>query len=322
MPTLQQLLDGEEPANSPAIRINTIPGTQFRYSGGGTSIVQQLLMDITGMPFPELMRELVLEPLGMEDSTYEQPLPEARWGDAATGHHPGGGPVAGKWHVFREMAAGGLWTTPSDLARVAIELQQVKAGRPGKLLTLTVLDQMLTPQAGGPVGLGFFVDGEGAALRFGHGGDNVGFKCELTAYLEQGLGAVVMTNGDLGFWLCPEIMGGIAREYRWPLAHDEAHQGFFYPAREPAQVDPQVYAAYTGDYELRPDFRLQVTAGGDTLMVQPAGQPPLQLQPSSETTYYAEAVDITITFLKNEAGETTGLTFRQNATDLEAHKIV
>ncbi|MDQ5850582.1 MAG: beta-lactamase family protein, partial [Chloroflexota bacterium] len=227
VPGLRQVLDGEPPANTPAIRVNAVPGTQFRYSGGGTSIVQQLLMDVTRMPFPQLMRELVLEPLGMEDSTYEQPLPEARWSDAATGHRTGGELVAGKWHIYPEMAAAGLWTTPSDLARAALELQRVRAGRTGKLVTRETVDQMLTAQAGGPVGIGFWPDGKGETLRFGHGGDNEGFKCELTAYAEHGLGAAVMTNGDMGWLLCQEVMAGIAREYRWPLAPDQ-HQGFLY----------------------------------------------------------------------------------------------
>ena len=320
VPSLRQVLAGEAPANTAAVRVNAVLGTQFRYSGGGTSIVQQLLIDVTGMPFPELMRELVLGPLGMHDSTYEQPLPEARWGDAATGHQLDGVPVEGKWHVYPELAAAGLWTTAANLARLAIELQRARAGQGGTLLARQTVDQMLTPQAGGPVGIGFFIMGEGDSRRFGHGGDNVGFKCELMAYAGQGLGAAVMTNGDEGWQLYQEIMGGIAREYHWPLSSDES-AGSFYPARDPAPVDPHAYTAFVGEYELRPDFHLQVAAGGDTLTLQPAGQSPIPLVPLSEAKYYAEAVDIEVTFHTNEAGAATGLTFRQNSTDLQANKL-
>src|SRR3712207_6505324 len=112
-----------------------------------------------------------------------------------------------------------------------------------------------------------------------------------------------MTNGDMGWLLCQEVMASIAREYRWPLAPDQ-HQGFLYPARESARVDPQVYAAYTGEYELRPNFHLRVTASGDVLTLEPAGQPSMPLVPESETKYYAEAVNIEVTFRKNERGET------------------
>jgi CubicO group peptidase (beta-lactamase class C family) len=147
LPTLRQVLDGEPPANTGPVRVNALPGTQFRYSGGGTTVVQQLLMDVTGLPFPRLMRELVLDPLGMQPSTYEQPLPEARWADAASGHRTGGAPVDGQWHGYPEMAAAGLWTTPSDLARVALAVQRARAAEPDSFLRKEIVDEMLTYQA-------------------------------------------------------------------------------------------------------------------------------------------------------------------------------
>jgi CubicO group peptidase (beta-lactamase class C family) len=320
VPTLRQVLEGEAPANTPAIRMNAIPGTHFRYSSGGTSIVQQLLIDVTGLPFPQLMRDLVLEPLGMADSTYEQPLPERRWADAATGHRTDGGPVMGQLHVYPEMAAAGLWTTPADLAWLLVEVQRVRTGGAGRLLTHASVDTMLTLQFGGPVGIGFFVASAGAALRFGHGDDNEGFKCLATTFAEQGTGAVVMTNGDMGWQICKEIEAAIARMYGWPLASDEERPGLLYPARQAAEVDPHVYTAYAGEYELRPEYRLQVAVEGDALTLHPAGQPALRLWPTSETAYFAEEADVEVTFLRDAAGTRTGLTFRQNAADLLARR--
>lgn len=122
VPTLVQVLNGEKPANTPAIRVDTVPGRLWRYSGGGYTIMQQLLIDVTQKSFPELMRQLVLEPAGMKHSTYEQPLPPARAGEAATAHDANGQPVKGQFHTYPEMAAAGLWTTPTDLALLAIEL--------------------------------------------------------------------------------------------------------------------------------------------------------------------------------------------------------
>ena len=145
LPTLTQILKGAEPANTPPVRVNAVPGVQFRYSGGGTTIVQQLLVDVTGQPFPELARELVLAPLGMDQSGFEQPLPLDRWDRAATGHRPGGQPVAGRWHVYPEMAAAGLWSTPTDLARLALDLQNTNAGRAGGILHRESVNQLLTP---------------------------------------------------------------------------------------------------------------------------------------------------------------------------------
>ena len=318
LPTLGQVLDGEEPANTGPVRVNALPGVAVRYSGGGTSIVQQVLVDVVGMPFPALMRELVLAPLEMADSTYEQPLPPQRAANAAVGHRLGGAPVAGGWHVYPEMAAAGLWTTPDDLARVALEVQRARTGS-GRLLTREAAAEMLTPQAGGSFGIGFWLAGDGETRRFGHGGDNEGFKCELVAYVEHGLGAAVMTNGDEGWALCQEILGGIARAYGWPVPPGD-RVGTFVPPPTRTESDPAAAAAYAGEYELRPGFRLRLTAGPPGLVLQPSGQPPVPLIPTAADAFSAEAIDIDITFRRNDAGEVTGLTLRQDSADHEASK--
>jgi CubicO group peptidase (beta-lactamase class C family) len=192
VPTLRQILDGASPANSGAIRVDIPPGSKHRYSGGGYTVLQQLIEDVTGKPFPEAARELVLAPLGMKNSTYEQPLPARLRGRAA---------LAGRCHTHPEMAAAGLWTTPSDLARVILEMQ-----RPGRVLKPATVKLMLTPVMG-DYGLGF-------GLRngsFGHGGANVGFRCMLTGR-RDGRGAVIMTNGDSGGAVAREFLKSIALE--------------------------------------------------------------------------------------------------------------
>ena len=137
VPTLVEVLDGAKPANTGAIRVNVVPGSLWRYSGGGFTVMQQMIIDATGKPFPEFMRETVLAPLGMTSSTYEQPLPADRQSHAATGHYPDGRPVAGKWHVYPEMAAAGLWTTAPDLARFAIGVQRALASTSNAVLSQT-----------------------------------------------------------------------------------------------------------------------------------------------------------------------------------------
>lgn len=216
LPSLQQVLDGQTPANTEPVRVDAVPGAQFRYSGGGTSIVQQVMTDVTDQPFPSLMAELVLQPLGMVHSTYAQPLPEQFWPHAASGHDTDGSVVTGGWHNYPEMAAAGLWTTPSDLAGLAVAVQQLRAGDGDGFLSRDLVDQMLTPQFGSPYGIGFGLEAQGAALRFHHGGSNAGFKCYLLAYAERGQGAVVMTNGDEGLVLVKELLRAIAVEYGWP----------------------------------------------------------------------------------------------------------
>src|SRR5688500_12367122 len=123
VPTVAQLLDGQKPANTVAVRVDIEPGSRWRYSGGGTTVMQLLMTDVTGEPFPSLMRRLVLDPAGMTASTYEQPLPAPRAAQAATGYRSAATAVTGRYHTYPEMAAAGLWTTPTDLARLVIEIQ-------------------------------------------------------------------------------------------------------------------------------------------------------------------------------------------------------
>jgi CubicO group peptidase (beta-lactamase class C family) len=313
IPTLIQVLDGEEPANTAPVRVNTVPGTQFRYSGGGTSIVQLMLMDLLGKPFPELMRELVLAPLGMQNSTYEQPLPAVRAAFAATGHPNDSRPVDGKWHVYPEMAAAGLWTTASDLARFAIEIQLSLQGRSNRVLSQEMTEQMLTPQVEEQIGLGPFLEGKGDTARFGHSGSDEGFVCTLTAYKGRGQGSVVMVNANRGWPIIGEIQRAIAQEYGWP--------DFIRAEPALAEVDAQIRAACVGEYELRPGFRLIVAKGECGLTLQPTGQAPIPLYPESETKYFTRVVEAEITFVRTESGDVRELIFKQNGKEMTAKRL-
>lgn len=223
LPTLPQVLDGLPPSNTAprAVRVTVKPGERQRYSGGGYCVVQLLIEQATRLPFARHMREAVLDPLAMEHSTYEQPLPQALAPLAATGHRAGlrrilrGEKVEGGWHVYPEQAAAGLWTTPTDLARFAIAIQQAHAGAPGGILSRATAEEMLTPQVGG-WGLGLDLGGRGESAQFRHGGANEGFRCALVAFREPGRGAVIMTNSDNGDALAAELIRSIAAEYGWP----------------------------------------------------------------------------------------------------------
>jgi CubicO group peptidase (beta-lactamase class C family) len=216
LPTLREILDGTKPANSAPIRVDKVPGQGFRYSGGGTMIVQRLMMDATNKQFPELMRTSVLVPLEMSSSTFQQPLPPALRPKAASGYDAKGVRIPGRWHVYPEMAAAGLWTTPSDLARYVIELELAYEGKSKKVLGREMIRQMLTPQNGGPAGLGPFLGNRGSVRQFSHNGGNAGFRCQFVGLLDRGDGAVVMTNSDSGDPLIDEILKSIAAVYGWP----------------------------------------------------------------------------------------------------------
>jgi CubicO group peptidase (beta-lactamase class C family) len=296
VPTLVQILDGQKPANTAAIRADVVPGAIWRYSGGGYTVMQQLLMDATGRPFPPLLADLVLRPIGMGDSTYEQPLPEARRAAAASGHLTDGGLLPGRYHTYPEMAAAGLWTTPTDLARFLIEIQQALQGR-SKILTPGMARQIVTVQQGSS-GLGLRLAGSGPWATFGHGGSNAGFKCHMTAFVDGGRGAVVMTNADQGGRLANEIMRAVAAEYGWPS---------FKPRQKTVvAVDPAALAPLAGRYELRPGRVLTVAVEGGSLIVIDGAQR-IELFPESPTRFFDLVEERELEFVKGPDGAVTHL---------------
>ncbi|MFD1625363.1 serine hydrolase domain-containing protein [Azospirillum griseum] len=221
-PTVTEVLDGAPPANTPPVLFDLVSGTQFRYSGGGTTIAQLAVTDATDQPFADFMHELMFKPLGMRDSSYEQPLSENMKARAAAGHLHDGVPIPGDWHVYPEMAAAGLWTTAGDLARLGVAVMRGLRGEATNLgLFRENLTAMLQPQIPGEsvgmdfAGLGWFCTGKDDQFRFGHSGVNHGFLAELQLRPVKGQGVVVMVNSDQGGPLIRELVESIEREYGW-----------------------------------------------------------------------------------------------------------
>jgi CubicO group peptidase (beta-lactamase class C family) len=215
LPTLPQMLDGVAPSNSRAVRLERAPYTGFEYSGGGAVIQQLALSDAVGKPFAAIAKEWVLDPIGMTHSTFEQPLPVARHSQAARAHNQMGARMVDPWRVYPEQAAAGLWTTPTDLARFAIEVQQAALGRSNRVLAQAFAKEMVVPVGVGSYGVGFEVSKEGEGWYFEHGGSSWGFQCDLVAHRIKGYGAVIMTNADAGAALIEQLRRIIQREYRW-----------------------------------------------------------------------------------------------------------
>jgi CubicO group peptidase (beta-lactamase class C family) len=315
-PDLVGVLDGR--GNTAPVRVRTLPGLQFSYSGGGYCVLQQLLVDVAGERFPELARRLVLEPLGMQASTYEQPLPERLWATAATGHRTGARPVDGRWHVYPEMAAAGLWTTAADLARFVLALQRTHEGAAGAILPAQLAEELLTPQAtNAPMGLGVLVDGDGSTRRFRHGGDDQGFVAWMTGYVEQGLGAVVMTNSDSGMWVIGPLLEAVARAYDWP-DFSEAREPQLREATEPAAE------ACAGTYQSVDGDRFSLERDGHRLVLRFDGQPPIGLAAASATEWHALALAVSLTFELDPAGRAQKALLHQDAEyvrDLELTRL-
>jgi CubicO group peptidase (beta-lactamase class C family) len=224
--TLQQMLNGDPSVDvdGPTF-VATAPGTQYNYANANYAILELLVEDVTQIPFVTFMEQTVLEPLGLASMTYQQPLPVELRPRAATEHSIDGQPFAGKRLLSPFTAAGGMWTTPSDLARVAIEIMRAYVGDSGRFVSPQMVQEMLTPQvevADGPlsaiadaVGLGLDLADEGGRLRMSMTGGTWGSTCLLWAFPQTGDGAVVMTNSARGTMLNFEVLLGLSVEYGW-----------------------------------------------------------------------------------------------------------
>jgi CubicO group peptidase (beta-lactamase class C family) len=285
IPSLLQTLAGQAPANTPPVRATLLPGSRFRYSGSHFAVLQQLLVDVTGARFDELMRVLVLEPLGMADSSFDQQFPGSRPDLVALGQHGAGTPVAGGWHTIPEMAGAGLWTTPTDLVRLELEITRAAAGG-SRLLTQDLAGQMLTPQppAAG-YGLGTEVTDSAGYRRFGHTGGNVGYNCFSHAWPDAGAALAVMTNSEDAREVLASINAAAERRY----------------ARYPRQA--VVPDDVTGRYLLREDYPIDIAAADGRLTFTAPNQPPAVLRQLPDGRYRLPGLDLEIGF--QQAGDQT-----------------
>lgn len=292
VPDVIQVLNGE--GNTDPILVDIKPGLQFRYSGGGYTVMQLLIEDISGKSFPDLLRGEVLLPLGMRESAYEQPLSPARAAKAAVGYRSNGFPVSGKYHTYPEMAAAGLWTTASDLCGYIVGVQRSLSGDWNPVISKEMTEAMLTPGKNG-WGLGPSLQGKDETLRFSHGGGNEGFRCYVVGYARTGQGAAVMTNSDSGGQLTQEIILGIAREYNWLEYKPESITVY--------ELEPEAYQDYTGRYRFEEmDFEFAIEIEDEKLMIIQDGRRS-ELIPTNKDVFYYLDDGFAIQFKRDEAGD-------------------
>jgi len=309
--TTVEVLDGSGPANTDAVRVDTIPGSLWRYSGGGYTIMQLLLEDVSGKPFSELLRELVLDPANMMISSYAQPMPPGREEFASSAHRSDGTRVEGKWHIYPEKAAAGLWTNPSELALLAMDVQGAFHGEEGHVLSPEMTQAQLTPGLGG-YGLGFRVQGEGSSARFSHGGSNNGFKAQFLAFMEGGRGVFVMTNGDRGSALAQEIILAVAEEYGWP---EPRYQEVIL-----AELPASILQNIAGTYRLESEgLDIVITVEGDHLRADVGGLEVIHLHPTAESFFIDLADGTRFRIHRDEDG--AAIAFEVLGAGLRAEKV-
>jgi CubicO group peptidase (beta-lactamase class C family) len=241
-PTLQQILDGQKPANTEAVRSSDEPGKSVNYSGGGVTISQLIVMDITHLPYDVFMKKNVLDPLGMTQSSYNQPPTGEKAPLLATGYRSDGLEIPGKYHIYPEQAAAGLWTNPVDLCKYIIETQLSYQGKSSKVLSHEMTKVRLTTVLE-DAALGTFVNSRvtGSLKYFNHNGGNEGFQCTAVGCRDNGEGVVIMTNSDNGSQIYEEILNSVATVYHW--------KDYYLPeTKKVVEVDTTILDKYVGKY--------------------------------------------------------------------------
>lgn len=259
IPSLLQVLNGAKPANSQAVLPDTVPGSLFRYSGGGYLVLQKAMVDQLNKSFPILMQETVFSKIGMMHSSYEQPLANRFRALAATGYLAKGQAVTGNWHTYPEMAAAGLWTTPSDLARYIIEIQKSIQGNSNRLISKAMSKQMLIKNLD-QYGLGPMLQNENDSLLFIHGGSNTGFRSLYVAQAYHGNGVVVMTNSDNGFTIIYDLLRSISKVYGWNFYKPTSVKKF--------NLSEEQISRIVGQYSM-PDYTFDLVQTNGKLYLQP-----------------------------------------------------
>jgi CubicO group peptidase (beta-lactamase class C family) len=318
LPTLVEMLDGLPPANTAAIRVDQLPGSAERYSGGGYLILQQLLTDLTGETFPALVQRLVFAPLGMTLSTYTPPDPQ----DAriALGHLRSGERLPGGYHVHPELAPAGLWTTPTDIAFFALGVMRAYRGERGALLPQAWAQAMLARPAapGRDHPLGVQVLGEGDWVSFAHSGSNYGYRCLFVAYPAHGQGLVLMTNGERGDDLYAEVLRSAAQVYDWP-GHGP-HLKVLAPA------DPAAWMPYAGRFVLDdfPVVAFSIAPQPDRLLVtleEPGVTTTTAVWPEAGQRFFSRDMDLELGFESPGSGQLPVLVLHRWGRSLRSHRV-
>lgn len=310
LPTFLQVLDGIPPADSDPVRVDVQPGTLWRYSGGGFSVVQLMVTEASGQSFGQYMQRAVLVPLGMTHSTYDVDLSSRQRALAATGFSAEGTPVAGGWRRYPESAAAGLWTTPTDLAQVVLEVQRAADGAAGKVLTHDSAQQMLT-RGLGEYGLGLYVEDLGGRTSFAHSGGTNGFRAQIYGYTHSGQGVAILTNSDNGAALISEILASISAEYDWPE--------FKVIEKVAIAGDAAINQQIAGTYRLM-DTPLVISAEGERLHLQSDlfGAARMELHAQSAAAFFTTDQDMVLNVTRNAENKVTGFSLVRGASTYEA----
>jgi len=311
LPSVIQILNGEKPANNAPVRSREEPGKRSQYSGGGITISQLIVADVTNQRYDEYLWQQVLKPMGMLASSYVQPPAKDKEKFLATGYHQNGKPVEGNYHIYPEEGAAGLWTNPTDLAAYIVETQLSLQGKSSKVLNSEMTKLRLTPYIDSNVALGVYIMQKGGDKYFNHNGANDGFRCQYYGSMNTGNGVVVMVNSDNGSIL-EEIVNSVATVYGW--------KDFFKPkVKKALAVTTEMVNAYTGRYVLDKDTMNIRFDKKPMLIVNNQEFYPIYF--STEEDFFSPDLPFNLRFEKDAGGKVKDIYFKNRGKEFWANRL-
>lgn len=298
-PTIYEVLDGQKPSFTPAVRSQFEPGLRFQYSGGGTSISQVILTDVTKQAYEFWMYENVLKPIGMVNSFYNQPPAKEKQKLCASAYNRDGIAFDNKFHVYPEQAAAGLWMTPSDLCNYIIDMQLAYKGGKSKVLNDDMVKLHLTPYNNGPTALGTFIEDRNGAKYFQHGAGNDGFCGQFYGSLDDGYGLAIFMNTD-DPKLIHEVINSVAKAYNWKN---------FYQApriKKSITISDEIKRSYEGVYTFENMYGIILKSEKDHYLFSTGTLAKMYFNEQDE--FFNEEFSSEKKFIKNDKGEVTGYT--------------
>jgi CubicO group peptidase (beta-lactamase class C family) len=220
LPTALETLNGIEPAKNDPVRLVFSPSQEMRYSGGGITVSQVIVEDITGLSYNDAANKYVFEPLGMNRSTFINPLPND-YGNVAKSHDEYGEPTAlpRGWEAMPEMAASGLWTNVLDVSQFIIALMKSLTCE-SDFLPPEIAKDMMTRVENSWHGLGPRLNGNNETQVFHHGGANDSYRAWVEGHPQNKSGIVIFTNGTDGHWIHKEMRKSAEDEFCWSVKSD------------------------------------------------------------------------------------------------------
>lgn len=258
LPSDVQTFLGQKPASNKPVSVEQIPGTEIRYCGAGYTLAEIALADIYETPFEKLIQKWALSPIAMNGSSFDMEYPQQTSVQTALGHDNHGKQVEGGWRVHPEQAAAGLWATPKDIAKFALEISRAYKGK-SKLMSKKMAREMLSPlkpdtdlseQFGGQPAMTFIIDKSGQDFLFKHGGGTMGYRSFMVMHPETGKGAVFMVNSDLGYSVGLEMLRSASSIYDWP--------GFKTRVLERREVDAKTQHPFLNTYQFEAGWEVEV----------------------------------------------------------------